>query len=167
MTTMTTATSVTTSPTPAAGTAAPDFTAVADDGAQVSLRALRGRPVVLYFYPRDDTPSCTTEACGFRDEFPRFSTRGAVVLGVSPDGVESHARFRERNSLPFPLLSDPGHAIADRYGVWREKQMYGRKFMGVVRTTFLIDRKGRIARVWENVRSKGHAAQVAEALEAL
>ena len=152
---------------PAAGSAAPDFTLPADDGSIVSLRRLRGRPVVLYFYPRDDTPSCTTEACEFRDHLPAFAARDAVVLGVSTDAALSHAKFREKHALTFPLLSDVDHAVAERYGVWQEKSMYGRRFMGVVRTTFLIDRKGRIARVWEKVRSSGHAEQVAAAVEAL
>ena len=151
----------------AVGAPAPDFTATSDAGTPLSLADLRGRPVVLYFYPKDDTPSCTAEACGFRDEFARFESVGAAVIGVSTDGVKSHARFREKFALPFPLVSDPDHAIADAYGVWQEKSMYGRKYMGVVRTTFLIDRDGRIARVWEKVRSKGHADEVAQALVSL
>jgi peroxiredoxin Q/BCP len=152
---------------PAIGALAPDFTADSDRGTRVSLRTLRGRPVVLYFYPKDDTPSCTTEACQFRDQFPRFASLDAIVLGVSPDDVRSHAKFRDKHALPFTLLADTDHAIAERYGVWQEKSMYGRKYMGVVRTTFLIDRKGRIARVGEKVRSSGHAEQVAAAVEAL
>lgn len=152
---------------PAAGALAPDFTASSDAGEPVSLSGLRGRPVVLYFYPRDDTPTCTAQACEFRDQFPRLGAAGAVVLGVSTDTVRSHARFREKLVLPFTLVSDPDHAIADAYGVWQEKSMYGRKYLGVVRTTFLIDAAGRIARVWERVRTKGHAEEVAHALGAL
>ena len=152
---------------PAAGAPAPEFTAESDAGSPVSLAALRGRPVVLYFYPRDDTPTCSAQACGFRDEFPRFDAAGAVVVGVSTDSVKSHARFREKFALPFALVSDPDHSIADAYGVWQEKSMYGRKYMGVVRTTFLIDAEGRIARVWERVRTKGHADEVAAAVAAL
>lgn len=145
------------------GALAPDFTATCDTGSTVSLARLRGRPVVLYFYPRDDTPTCTAQACGFRDHFPRFDAAGAVVLGVSTDTVKSHARFREKHALPFALVADPDHAIAEAYGVWQEKSMYGRTYMGVVRTTFLIDATGRIARVWERVRTKGHAEDVAAA----
>ena len=152
---------------PAVGAPAPDFTADTDAGAPLSLAALRGRPVVLYFYPRDDTPTCTAEACEFRDLFPRFDSSGATIVGVSTDGVGAHARFREKFALPFPLVADTDHSIADAYGVWQEKSMYGRKYMGVVRTTFLIDRDGRIARVWEKVRARGHAEEVAKAVAGL
>ena len=152
---------------PTVGALAPDFTADSDAGRPVSLAELRGRPVVLYFYPRDDTPTCSAQACEFRDQFPRFDAAGAVVLGVSTDSVKSHARFREKFALPFTLVSDPDHAIAEAYGVWQEKSMYGRKYMGVVRTTFLVDAKGRIARVWEKVRTKGHAEAVAQAVAEL
>ena len=133
---------------PAVGAPAPDFTADTDAGAPLSLAALRGRPVVLYFYPRDDSA-------------------GVTIVGISTDGVGAHARFREKYALPFTLVADPEHAIADAYGVWQEKSMYGRKYMGVVRTTFLLDRDGRIARVWEKVRTKGHAEEVATAVAAL
>lgn len=152
---------------PSVGALAPEFTAQSDAGSPVSLAALRGRPVVLYFYPRDDTPTCSAQACEFRDGFPQFAAAGAVVLGVSTDSVKSHARFREKFALPFTLVSDPDHAIADAYGVWQEKSMYGRKYMGVVRTTFLVDAEGRIARVWQKVRTKGHADEVAAAVAAL
>ena len=144
-----------------------DFTAPTDSGDALSLAELRGRPVVLYFYPRDDTPTCSAQACELRDQFPRFDAAGAVVVGVSTDSVKSHARFREKFALPFALVSDPDHAIADAYGVWQEKSMYGRKYMGVVRTTFLIDARGRVARVWERVRAKGHGEEVAQAVAAL
>ena len=149
------------------GAPAPDFTAESDAGRPLSLSELRGRPIVLYFYPRDDTPTCSAQACGFRDLFPRFEAAGARVVGVSTDTVRSHARFREKFALPFTLVADPDHAIAEAYGVWQEKSMYGRKYMGVVRTTFLIDREGVIARVWEKVKSAGHAEEVAAAVEAL
>ncbi|NIP57670.1 MAG: thioredoxin-dependent thiol peroxidase [Gemmatimonadetes bacterium] len=148
------------------GDRAPGFTLPSDDGPEVSLEDLRGRRVVLYFYPKDDTPGCTTEACEFRDAMPRFEERGAVVLGVSPDGVESHRKFKEKHDLDFPLLADEDHEVAEAYGVWKEKSMYGRTFWGVERSTFLIDDDGRIERVWRKVRAKGHAAAVAEAVEA-
>jgi len=149
-----------------AGDRAPAFTLPADDGSTVSLAGLAGRPVVLYFYPKDDTSGCTTEACGFRDAWADVRATGAVVLGVSPDGVASHARFRAKHRLPFPLLADTDHAVAERYGVWGEKSMYGRKYQGILRTTFLIDAEGRIARVFEKVKPKGHAAEVLAALRA-
>jgi peroxiredoxin Q/BCP len=122
---------------------------------------------VLYFYPRDDTATCTRQACGFRDEFPRFSGLDAVVLGVSTDGVRSHQRFRAKYDLPFTLLADVEHRVAERYGVWGEKQLYGRTYMGILRTTFVIDARGRVARVFERVKADGHAAEVAEALAGL
>lgn len=152
---------------PVVGAPAPEFTADTDAGAPLSLAELRGRPVVLYFYPRDDTPTCSAEACEFRDAFPRILAADATLLGVSTDRVASHAKFRAKLALPFPLISDPDHRIADAYGVWQEKSMYGRKYMGVVRTTFLLDREGRIARVWEKVRAKGHADEVMQALAEL
>lgn len=148
-------------------TAAPDFTLLADDGSPVTLSSFRGRPVVLYFYPKDDTPSCTTEACEFRDAFPDFGKLDAVVLGVSPDSVKSHAKFRAKFELPFLLLADTDQAVSNAYGVWQEKSMYGRQYMGVVRTTFVIDAAGDIAQVFEKVKSAGHAAAVLQALEAL
>src|SRR5579872_1182606 len=121
------------------GETAPDFTLAADDGRQVKLSALRGKPVVLYFYPKDDTPGCTKEACAFRDRTAELKAKGAVVLGVSPDDVESHGKFRDKFSLNFPLLADLGHQVAERYGAWREKNMYGKVSMGVQRSTFVID----------------------------
>jgi peroxiredoxin Q/BCP len=146
---------------------APDFSLLADDGRTVRLSDLRGRPVVLYFYPKDDTSGCTTQACEFRDAFPRFDDAEAVILGVSPDDVKSHVRFKAKYDLPFTLLADTEHAVAEAYDVWKEKSMYGRKYMGVERTTFLIDRDGNIAKVFEKVKPAGHAAEVAQALAAL
>ena len=152
---------------PTEGEQAPEFTLESDEGKQVSLKSLRGAPVVLYFYPKDDTSGCTTEACEFRDLFPRFEAGGAVVLGVSPDDVKSHVKFKKKYGLPFTLLADTEKEAAQAYGVWKEKSMYGRKYMGVERTTFLIDAKGRVARVFEKVKPAGHAAEVQEALAAL
>jgi peroxiredoxin Q/BCP len=151
----------------AAGAMAPDFSVAADDGSTVSLASLRGRPVVLYFYPKDDTSGCTTEACELRDAFPRFTEAHAVILGVSPDNVRSHQKFKQKYALPFTLLADTDHAIAESYGVWKQKRMYGRTYMGVERTTFVIDGEGRVARVFEKVTPAGHAATVAEAIAAL
>jgi peroxiredoxin Q/BCP len=150
-----------------AGSMAPDFSVAADDGSTVSLAALRGRPVVLYFYPKDDTSGCTTEACELRDAFPRFTGANAVILGVSPDSVASHQKFRKKFALPFTLLADTDHALAASYGVWKEKSMYGRKYWGIERTTFVIDAAGRVARVFEKVKPAGHAADVAQAVHAL
>jgi len=145
---------------------APDFTLPSDGGGQVRLSALRGRKVVLYFYPKDDTPGCTTQACDLRDELPRFDGAGAVVLGVSPDPVASHARFREKYGLNFPLLSDEDHAVAEAWGVWKEKSMYGKTYMGVERSTFIIDEDGVVMEAWRKVRPEGHAQRVAAALGA-
>jgi peroxiredoxin Q/BCP len=141
-------------------TAAPDFTVVTDDGSKLRLSSLRGRNVVLYFYPKDDTPGCTVEACELRDAFPRFSKTNAVILGVSPDGVVSHQKFKKKFELPFTLLADTDHAIAEAYGVWVEKSMYGKKYMGVQRATFVIDKKGSVAKVYPKVKPEGHAAEV-------
>jgi thioredoxin-dependent peroxiredoxin len=143
-----------------AGQQAPDFTIAADDGSMVSLKSLRGRPVVLYFYPKDNTPGCTVEACEFRDAWQRVESTGAVVLGVSPDSVASHAKFRARFRLPFRLLADEDHALADAYGVWGAKKLFGLSFFGVRRTTFVIDAQGKIQKVFEKVRAKGHVAEV-------
>ena len=151
--------------TPAVGAEAPRFTLPSDRGEDVSLASLRGRPVVLYFYPKDDTSGCTTQACEFRDSWADVQARGAIVLGVSPDGVASHRKFRDKFALPFPLLADEDHAVAEAYGVWGEKSMYGRKYHGILRTTFVIDPAGRIAHVFEKVKPKGHAAQVLTALD--
>ena len=146
------------------GTKAPDFTLQADDGTKVKLSALRGSPVVLYFYPRDDTPGCTREACAFRDEHSALQKAGAVVLGVSPDSEATHAKFAGKYKLPFPLLADPDHAVSERYGAWGEKSLYGRKFMGIQRSTFLIDGSGKVSRVWPKVKVDGHVDQVLEAI---
>ena len=151
---------------PKAGDEAPSFTLPSDSGQDVSLAELRGKPVVLYFYPKDDTSGCTTQACEFRDRWSDVQAAGAVVLGVSPDPVDSHVKFRDKYSLPFPLLADTEHAVAEAYGVWGEKSMYGRKYEGVHRTTFLIGPDGRIRTVFEKVKPKGHAAEVLAALEA-
>jgi peroxiredoxin Q/BCP len=149
------------------GTKAPDFTLTSDSGTRVSLSDLRGETVVLYFYPKDDTPGCTREACDFRDALPRFKSANATIVGMSPDSVESHARFRAKYGLPFMLLADEGHAIAERYGVWQQKKFMGRKFMGIVRTTFIINPKGIITHVFTVKRVAGHAEQVQEAIESL
>ena len=149
------------------GERAPAFTLTADDGTKVRLSDLKGRPVVLYFYPRDDTPGCTREACAFRDLKAELADRGAVVLGVSSDTVESHAKFRDKYGLNFPLLADTDHEVAEKYGAWREKNMYGKKTMGIQRSTFFIDPAGRIARIWKQVKVEGHDAQVLAALDEL
>jgi len=149
------------------GETAPDFTLAADDGRQVKLSDLRGKPVVLYFYPKDDTPGCTKEACAFRDRTAELKAKGAVVLGVSPDDVESHGKFRDKFSLNFPLLADLGHQVAERYGAWREKNMYGKVSMGVQRSTFVIDGEGKVRKVWKKVNVDGHDQQVLDALAAL
>jgi peroxiredoxin Q/BCP len=146
------------------GGSAPDFELSSDSGETVRLSDLHGNPVVLYFYPKDDTPGCTTEACEFRDEYSRFRQRGAVVLGVSPDDEASHGRFKEKYSLPFTLLADPEHRVAEDYGVWVEKNTYGKKRMGIQRSTFVIDAEGNIAKAMRGVKPEGHADQVLEAL---
>jgi peroxiredoxin Q/BCP len=143
-----------------AGAPAPDFSLTSDAGETVSLSALRGKPVVLYFYPKDDTPGCTKQACGIRDAWGEFERRGAVVLGVSPDDEKSHVRFRDKFELPFPLLADTAHETAEAYGVWVEKSMYGKKFMGVERSTFVIDAEGNVAKVLRNVKPETHADDV-------
>jgi peroxiredoxin Q/BCP len=149
------------------GAKAPDFSLPADDGSQVKLSQLKGKPVVLYFYPRDDTPGCTREACAFRDQQAVLKKQGAVVLGVSTDDVASHVKFRDKYSLNFPLLADTEHKVAEKYGAWREKNMYGKKSMGTQRSTFLIDAEGVVRKVWKKVSVDGHDAQVLEALEKL
>jgi len=151
----------------APGKAAPAFTLDTDAGERMSLKDLKGRPVVLYFYPKDDTTGCTTEACEFRDAFPKFRKSKAVILGVSPDDVKSHQKFKVKYDLPFTLLADTAHEVAQRYGVWKEKSMYGRKYMGVERTTVIIDSAGRVARVFSKVKPKGHAQAVEAALAEL
>lgn len=145
---------------PPVGDLAPDFTLPAGDGSQVRLADLRGKTVLLYFYPKDDTPGCTTEACSFRDAWGELQRRGVVVLGVSRDDVKSHQKFAKKYSLPFPLLADLGGAVAQRYGVWVEKSMYGKTYMSMARTSFLILPDGAIGHVWERVKPEGHAAEV-------
>jgi peroxiredoxin Q/BCP len=152
---------------PAPGDRAPAFSLTADDGRTVRLSELAGRPVVLYFYPKDDTPGCTKEACSFRDAWADVQDTGAAVVGVSPDGVASHQRFRAKYRLPFALLADPDHAVAEAYGVWGEKSMYGRKYQGILRTTFLIDGTGTVRRVFEKVKPEGHAREVLAAMQQL
>ncbi len=152
---------------PTLGKAAPAFTLDTDAGESLSLKDLKGQNVVLYFYPKDDTSGCTTEACEFRDLMPRFEKGSAVILGVSPDSVKSHQKFKAKYDLPFTLLADTEHAIAEKYGVWKEKSMYGRKYMGIERTTFLIDATGKLRRIFEKVKPAGHADEVAVALTEL
>jgi peroxiredoxin Q/BCP len=149
------------------GKKAPDFTLPADDGTRIKLSRLRGSPVVLYFYPRDETPGCTREACAFRDRKKELVKLGATVLGVSTDGVESHQKFRDKHRLNFPLLADTQHKVAEKYGAWREKIRFGKKSMGIQRSTFLVDADGVVRKVWKRVRVDGHDAQVIAALEKL
>ncbi len=149
------------------GQKAPDFTLGADDGTKVKLKELLGNPVVLYFYPRDDTPGCTREACAFRDASKQLKKLGAIVLGVSTDDVASHVKFRDKFQLNFPLLCDVDHKVAEKYGAWREKNMYGKKSWGIQRSTFLIDATGIVQRAWKKVQVDGHDAQVLEALTEL
>ena len=145
----------------------PDFTCAATGGKPIQLKALRGKKVVLYFYPKDSTPGCTTEGQGFRDLHAEFKRAGAVVLGVSRDSLASHEKFKEKLKLPFELLSDPDEALCKQFDVIREKSLYGRKFLGVERSTFLIDDTGRLRREWRKVKVNGHAAGVLEAAKEL
>lgn len=155
-------------PRPQAGDKAPDFQALTDKGQAVNLKDFAGRKnVVLYFYPKDDTPGCTVEACGFRDAIAKIERQDTVVLGVSPDGVRSHAKFVQKFKLPFELLADEDKKICRDYGVWVEKSMYGRKYMGVDRTTFIIDKTGKIAQVFEKVKPPAHTQEVLAALGSL
>jgi peroxiredoxin Q/BCP len=142
------------------GASAPDFTLPADDGSDVKLSHLRGKPVVLYFYPRDDTPGCTKEANAFRDRQAEIQKLGATVLGVSPDDPASHQKFRDKYQLNFQLLSDVDHQVAEQYGAWREKTRFGKTSMGIQRSTYLIDAGGTVRKVWENVSVDGHDEQV-------
>jgi peroxiredoxin Q/BCP len=142
------------------GTEAPDFELTSDDGSTVRLSDLRGKPVVLYFYPRDDTPGCTTEACEFRDAYDRFREQGIEVIGVSPDAADSHRKFKEKYELPFPLLADPDHAAAEAYGVWKEKRNYGKTYMGIDRSTFVIGPDGTLVKAMRGIKPAGHASDV-------
>ncbi|QDV14140.1 Putative peroxiredoxin bcp [Rosistilla oblonga] len=150
-----------------AGQKAPAFNLASDEGGKVRLSSLKGSPVVLYFYPKDDTPGCTKEACAFRDRSEEIKALGATVLGVSPDDTESHAKFRSKYELNFPLLADPDHKVAEAYGAWREKNMYGKKSMGIQRSTFVIDAEGKVAKVWKRVKVDGHDQHVIDAIKAL
>jgi peroxiredoxin Q/BCP len=149
------------------GLPAPDFTLNSDSGEAVTLSSLKGSPVILYFYPKDDTPGCTAQARGIRDAWGEFAQAGAIVLGVSPDGEASHASFKQKYDLPFTLLADTGHEVADAYGVWGEKSYAGKTYMGVERSTFVIDADGAVARVFHKVKPAEHADQVLEALRSL
>ena len=146
------------------GKQAPDFELTSDSGERVRLSALRGQPVVLYFYPKDDTPGCTAQACGIRDAWGEFERRGAVVLGVSRDDETSHLKFKEKYGLPFPLLADTDHTVADDYGVWVEKTNYGKTYMGIERSTFVIDADGNVVKVMRRVKPDTHADDVLAAL---
>jgi peroxiredoxin Q/BCP len=149
------------------GQKAPPFSLPSSEGQEVSLDDLKGQPVVLYFYPKDDTPGCTREACAFRDSYAKVKKTGAVLLGVSPDSVDSHERFKKKYKLPFPLLADSDKAVAKKYGAFGEKVMYGKKVVGMIRSTFVIDGEGVVRKVFPRVRVDGHDAKVLEALQAL
>ena len=147
------------------GQIVPDFSLYNQDEKKISLKDYLGKNVVLYFYPKDDTSGCTKEACSFRDNMPKFSKVGAVILGISPDSFKSHKKFSEKYKLPFDLLADEEKKIIEQYGVWKEKSMYGRKYMGVVRTTFIIDKKGKLKKIFDKVKVEGHENEVLEALK--
>lgn len=151
----------------AVGQSVPDFTLPASNGTEISLSDFRGKKVVLYFYPKDMTPGCTTESCDFRDYNPQIETAGAVILGISPDDLKSHGKFVEKHGLPFPLLADTEREVSQLFGVWKLKKNYGKEYMGVERSTFLIDRGGRLAKEWRKVKVAGHAAEVLEAVKEL
>ncbi len=146
------------------GIPAPDFEMLDDSGAPRKLSDFRGKYVVLYFYPKDDTPGCTKEACNFRDDYSAYEKAGVVILGVSPDSVKSHAKFKQKYSLPFPLLADEGHKVCDLYGVWGPKKFMGKSYEGVLRTTFLISPAGEVIRVFEDVRPAEHSVEILSAL---
>ena len=146
-----------------AGTKAPEFALLDENGGERKLSDYRGQPVVLYFYPKDDTPGCTTEACNFRDDYTAYEKAGVTILGVSPDTVKSHTKFKTKFDLPFTLLADEGHQVCDAYGVWGPKKFMGREYEGVLRTTYLINKDGIISHVFENVKPVDHSKQVLEA----
>jgi peroxiredoxin Q/BCP len=150
-----------------AGIDAPDFTLEDESGMPRRLSEYRGSPVVLYFYPKDDTPGCTKEACNFRDDYSAYQQAGVIILGVSPDDAKSHSKFKTKFELPFPLLADVGHQVCLQYGVWGPKKYMGKEYEGVLRTTFLIDSAGRIARVFENVKPDQHSTEILAALKEL
>jgi peroxiredoxin Q/BCP len=150
----------------AEGTMAPDFTLPADGGGEVTLSDYRGKKVVLYFYPKDNTSGCTTEACNFRDDYSEITSAGAIVLGVSPDSVKSHDGFKLKYDLPFQLLSDPDHKVAELYGAWGEKKMYGKTYMGIIRSTYVIDEQGKIVKVFPKVDVKKHSKEIVDVLQA-
>ena len=147
------------------GSKAPDFSLPSTEGNEISLKDLKGKTVVLYFYPKDDTPGCTQEACDFRDSYKKFQKEDVVLLGVSPDPVKKHDKFREKYKLPFPLLSDESKAMLQKYGVWKEKSMYGRKYMGVERTTVVINEEGKIKKLFPKVKVTGHFEEVLKAVQ--
>jgi peroxiredoxin Q/BCP len=147
------------------GDSAPAFTLESDTGKKVKLSDLKGKKVILYFYPKDMTPGCTQEACDFRDSFARLGKAGAVVLGISKDSVASHQKFKAKHELPFTLLSDPDGKVCEAYGVWQEKTLYGKKFMGIVRTTFIIDERGKILHTFHKVKVTGHVGKLLDALK--
>jgi Peroxiredoxin len=149
------------------GEQAPNFSLEADDGTVVTRDSLAGKNVVLFFYPKDNTTGCTQEACDFRDAFPRFGKIDAVVIGVSPDSLESHRKFKKKFDLPYLLLSDENHQLADNFGIWKEKSMYGRKYMGFERTTVIVDRKGRVVRIFPKVKIPGHIQEVEKTVREL
>jgi peroxiredoxin Q/BCP len=149
-----------------AGIEAPDFTLQDETGTEQTLSEFRGAPVVLYFYPKDDTPGCTTEACNFRDDYSAYQQAGVRIVGVSPDSPKSHAKFKAKYNLPFSLLADVDHQVCEQYGVWGPKKLMGREYEGVYRTTFLIDKDGKVARVYENVKPADHSAEILDKLRA-
>jgi thioredoxin-dependent peroxiredoxin len=149
------------------GSKAPDFTMPTDGNGSVTLSKLKGKKVVLYFYPKDDTSGCTAEACGFRDSFPDYAGAGAVVIGISKDSVASHDKFKKKHNLPFILASDAGSDVCEKYGTWVEKSMYGRKYMGIERCTYLLDQEGVVRGVWHRVKVPRHVAEVLKAAQAL
>lgn len=151
-------------PTLNVGDTAPDFSLPAGDGKTLSLKEFRGKKVVLYFYPKDNTPGCTKEACSFRDDIRKFERKGAVIIGVSADRVESHRKFADKYDLPFSLVSDEKKSLINAYGVWKKKSLYGRTFLGIERSTFVIDEKGKIARIYRKVKVDGHSEEVLAAL---